>query len=199
MSRPWLLLVTALLVTLASVALSRNEVLTNYPQVVKLLKDGKAVCTGVVVKKDFVATAGHCATKNTKISVKFSDKPARIFKVWKTVDNRQTYEDWALLKGDTGNVKPWPLAENPPRMPYPTYFVTFGPEDQRQKAIPCFLTHFIVRKGKLTLAGIGVVVRGDSGSALLDFNQNVIGILTGFRGDYGAWVTPSFYLLQALK
>jgi hypothetical protein len=86
---------------------SRFLVPSNIPQSVSI---GRGGCSGVVVKKGFVATAAHCVIDTTETRVGFLGGFERTFKVVKigwdedrgpTLLPADLATDWAILSGDT--------------------------------------------------------------------------------------------------
>ena len=194
-----LFLYVFILVLFASSLFARNSHETNYKQVVKIVKDGAFHCTGVIVARGVVATAGHCLRGGKAFGVKILGKPIKVFErgPWKFGD--YTHEDWGFLLGPTGKIKPWPLKAGPPTTPYPTTFVTADPpKGAQQRAIPMVIHTYAFEKSFLTILGKGVVIGGDSGSPILDHEFNVIGIIVATDQHYNLWATPSQYFLKHL-
>jgi hypothetical protein len=194
-----LLISIFVLVICSTIVFGRNSHPTSYEQVVKIVADGNFLCTGVVVKKNVVATAGHCLTRHRKVGVKILNRPMKVFTRWKYRFSPYTHEDWGFLIGDTGNIKPWKLKAGPPKTPYPTTFISADPpEGKQQRAIPIVIDKYFYHKGILNLIGQGVVIGGDSGSPILDHEKNVIGLIVATNSNYGFWGTPAEYLIKNL-
>lgn len=157
---------------------SRPALKTAYPQAVLVLSN-EGRCSGSVIRKNVVLTAAHCVDdlgpkENNSVTVQFTNgqKPAKFIVAY--VGTRLTGNDIALLKGDTGKIEPWTVANEAPEIPDNFFYVS---SRDGQQALPALVIKAAFEQGGLVLEMFSNTWPGDSGSPLLDSQMRVIGVV----------------------
>jgi S1-C subfamily serine protease len=133
---------------------------------------GVSICQGTVVKKNRVLTASHCTTNATKIEVAFY--PFTKFQeslVASKGDVTVEGQDWAILSVPTQDEHVWTLATKPPAEFLDRLFATFIKWDDG--VVVASPLYFLVARH-----GFGVAYKGDSGTAIINEDGQIIGVLT---------------------
>jgi hypothetical protein len=78
---------------------------TRLHPLVVLMSNDHGSCTGFVVERGLIATAGHCIKATSKYQeVTFIDGHHTPYKIISYAENVVTREDWALVMADTGSL-----------------------------------------------------------------------------------------------
>lgn len=112
----------------------QREHISDLPEIVRL----KHGCTGFIVAKDLIATAGHCVGMPLfkRVSVYFTDGTTERFRIVKRGLNWYG-DDWALLEGPTGVRNSVELQDKPPEFPGYCFFTGHGGNNIIQHTLQC--------------------------------------------------------------
>lgn len=146
----------------------------QYPSVVLMFTDHGA-CSGFIVGRGLVATAGHCISPaDLHQFVRFIDGVTVPYKVIAYTFTEAGFEDWAVVMADTGT--------------RPYYEIDDSPLERRQ-----VVTHIghplgtdleysvwgmVIGSSGYEIALGTTAIEGESGSPVIDAANRVVGILT---------------------
>lgn len=158
-------------------------------------------CSGFVVAKDVVLTAGHCIENELGLlSVSFPESTS-LFVAPKPLEpkTRLTLSDLAFLRGDTGDAKPLSFAAKPKaHVGERGIVVGHGAGRVHQYSSPVVVERVESDTGLLVLAGI--IVGGDSGSIVMLESDEAIGMVVGTRQPFPeGYAIPSDRLAAELR
>lgn len=170
-------------------------------QVVRIEADS-AVCTGVIVAKNRIATAAHCfgypRTIRNKVTVVFEDGRTDTGHALKIGDpNSPT--DVAIVMVDTSNIEPLVLRPRAISGPDYCFFIGYG-GDFGKNEMPCYASRLIKEKNRDLIEVLGPIIPGDSGGPVLGRRGEVIGIVFAYT-DFGSkgLAIPSWTIKEFLE
>jgi V8-like Glu-specific endopeptidase len=144
----------------------RPEKRAAAPQIVLVTDSDGGTCTGSVVGKDKILTAGHCMNAGKTYAVTFVGGYSTPAFLLQRGEAKQKYDaDWALLAAQTGKIAPITMKSLPKAYPKDRSLTVFSFPDASptQVVYPAFLHHLTPQR----LGLITVVHPGDSGSPVL--------------------------------
>lgn len=144
-------------------------------QSVVTIETDNYVCTGFIVGRDLIATAGHCVILPAKSStVLFPDDIRVPYKVLAYESPDPGEADWALLMADTGTR---PVYRLNALLPYPGESIThIGHPNATRAQYSVF--GFVLGSSGTTISLGTTAVGGESGSPVLNNEGQVVGIIT---------------------
>ena len=160
---------------MAALAVNREEVAVSVPQVVQINES----CSGFIADYGFVVTARHCIDGMPLASIKFYDGLRIPFVVAKIGKDMDTF-DYAVLTGDTRGITPLKITAKIPAEGELCAHIGHGGASPQQLMIRCQVganTGYMRGYIKLNSTAIG----GDSGSMVINDNEEVFGILVRSR------------------
>jgi S1-C subfamily serine protease len=164
-----------------------------------LLNTSTHACSGFVVAKGFIMTAGHCATKSENVqNVYFADGRIAHYDIVYDVFISDCAHDWALLKTDTSNIRPLKVAEADAQ-PFNEVIHIGHPLGMSKTYV--HKTYVLqLNKDMEFLEIFGSAIPGESGSALLNMKGEIAGVVVCTDPIFDiATVTPVAYFREYIK
>jgi S1-C subfamily serine protease len=176
-----------LLIVLVAIVVTRfapdpfkdRKAVSPEPTVVQLFIDDYT-CSGAIVKKNLILTAGHCVKDPAKNKVVvFSDQEVADFNIYKFEFRPDCVHDWALITAETGPRPIMTLASEDPGIMAQVFSIghPYGLSHQ-------FLAvHKWITRVQDNIIMSGFAIGGESGSALYNSHNKVLGVVVCSAGN----------------
>lgn len=154
-----------------------NNQLTHIDSVV-LVRTTEGQCTGFVVARGMIATAGHCIHPTDLIQlIYYIDGTHVAFKVISFIDKGDCANDWALLMADTGERRPFAFT-HPPQLGSLIFRDGWYRNSNGQRMHYGWRLGLFAHRVDMTR----LAIPGESGSPVFDTQGRVFGILVCGQG-----------------
>lgn len=154
----------------------RIKIQTSLPQIVAIESAG-FVCTGSIASEGLVLTAAHCIhSAILDVEINSHIYP---FTVAAIGDEKDTFTDYAFLRGNTRGIAPllFPLElEMPPILAL--YFSMDFRASGRQVALPCLIMGASKDGEGYALDVVSDLEFGDSGGPVIDRERHILGVVS---------------------